>query len=259
MVQLLRDACRKMTTYQRLPIDKVLCALGAFFFRFRDGLFPVTFLLVVLLVPPSWFAGEERLDPFADGLGAAMALLGEIVRCVTIGLVYVKRGGLNRRVYAKGLVTGGVYAHTRNPMYVGNLLIVLGICLIYGSFWLCSVVFLFFLLVYTSIIFEEERFLREKFGAEYKEYCRNTNRFLPRMSGLAQTIKQHQFDWKKVVKKEFGTIFGTLFGIYVVLAYTHLYPLGPEDISPLQTLILFSIPLFILYGVARFLKKTKRL
>jgi len=248
-----------MTTNQCSPIGTALCAIGAFFFRFRDGLFPAIFLLVVLLVPPSLFAGEEELDPFATGLGVVMALLGEIVRCLTIGLVYVKRGGLNRRVYAKNLVTEGIYAHTRNPMYTGNLLIALGFCLMYGSPWMYGVVFPFFLLVYVGIVFEEERFLREKFGTEYEEYCRNTSRFLPRVWGLAQTMKQHHFDWKKIVKKEFGTIFGTLFGAYVVLAFKYLYPLGPEDIGPLMILSLFSVPFFILYGTARFLKKTKRL
>ena len=236
-----------------------MCAIGAFFFRFRNGLFPVTFLLVVLLVPPSLFAGEEDLDPLTTSLGLTIALLGQIVRCLTIGLVYVKRGGLNCRVYAKNLVTEGIYAHTRNPMYVGNLLIVLGFCLIYGSSWMYTVVFPFFLLVYISIVFEEERFLREKFGPGFEEYFHHTNRFLPRVSGLAQTMKQNRFDWKKMVKKEFGTIFGTLFGLYLVLVYTHLYPLGPEDIGPLKTLAPFSGPLFILYGVARFLKKNKRL
>jgi protein-S-isoprenylcysteine O-methyltransferase Ste14 len=249
-----------MTTNQRSPIDTVLCAIGAFFFRFRNGLFPAIFLLVVLLVRPSFFAGEKELDPFATGFGVAMALLGEIVRCLTIGLVYVKRGGLNRRVYAKNLVTEGIYAHTRNPMYTGNLLIALGFCLMYGSPWMCGVVFPFFLLVYVGIVFEEERFLREKFGTKYEEYCRNTNRFLPRVRGLAQTMKQHHFDWKKVVKKEFGTIFGSLFGAYVVLTFKYLYLFGPVGILGHPVLLsLFSIPLFILYGTARFLKKTKRL
>jgi protein-S-isoprenylcysteine O-methyltransferase Ste14 len=248
-----------MTTYQPSPIDTALSAIGAFFFRFRDGLFPATFLLVILLVPPSLFAGEEELDPFATGVGCTITLLGEIVRCFTIGLQYVKRGGRNRRVYADRLVTEGLYAVVRNPMYTGNLFIALGFCLMYGSPWAYAAVFPFFLLVYVSIVFEEERFLREKFGTEYEEYCRNTARFLPKVRGLAQTIKQHRFDWKKIVKKEFGTIFGTLFGAYAVLAFKYLYPLGPEDIGPLMILILFSTPLFILYGTARFLKKTKRL
>ena len=123
-----------------------------------------------------------------------------------------------------------------------------------------GVVFPFFLLVYMGIVFEEERFLREKFGTDYEEYCHNTNRFLPRVRGLDQTMKQHHFDWKKVVKKEFGTIFGSLFGAYMVLTFKYFYLFGPVGILGRPALlVLFPTPLFILYGAARFLKKTKRL
>ncbi|HPD61443.1 MAG TPA: isoprenylcysteine carboxylmethyltransferase family protein, partial [Thermodesulfobacteriota bacterium] len=212
------------------------------------------------LVRPSFFAGEKELDFFATGLGVGIVLLGEIVRCLTIGLVYIKRGGRDSRIYANNLVTEGIYAHTRNPMYTGNLFIALGFCLMYGSAWMYGVVFPFFLLVYMGIVFEEERFLREKFGLAYENYCRNTNRFLPRLHGLAQTIKQYHFDWKKVIKKEFGTIFGSLFGAYMVLAFKYRYLYGPVGILGRPgLLILFTVPLFILYGTARFLKNTRRL
>lgn len=168
MVQLLRDPCRKVTTNQHSPIDKVLCAIGAFF-RFRNGLFPTIFLLVVFLVRPSFFCGRKGSGSLCRRLRFNNGAAGRNCRCLTIGLVYVKRGGLNSRVYAKDLVTEGIYAHTRNPMYTGNLLIALGFCLMYGSPWMYGVVFPFFLLVYMGIVFEEERFLREKFGTEYEE------------------------------------------------------------------------------------------
>ena len=189
-------------------MDKILCAIGAFFFRFRNGLFPVIYLLVALFVRPAFFAGNPKWDPFATGIGLIVAMLGETIRCLTIGLVYsIVRGGRDGRVYADHLVTEGIYAHTRNPMYVGNLLFALGFCLMYGSPWMYLVVFPFFLLVYVSIVFEEERFLSEKFGEKYDKYVHNTNRFLPRLQGLVQTIRQHHFDWTRVIAKEYGTLF----------------------------------------------------
>lgn len=242
-------------------MDKTLCAIGAFFFRFRNGLFPVIYLLVALFVQPAFFAGNPKWDPFATGIGLMVALLGETIRCLTIGLVYsIVRGGRDGRVYADDLVTEGIYAHTRNPMYVGNLLFALGFCLMYGSPWMYLVIFPFFLLVYVSIVYEEERFLREKFSEKYDEYLHNTNRFVPRLQGLVQTMRQHHFDWKRVIAKEYGTLFVFFFGAYVLLTAKYHYLIGPVGIlGRPDLLVLFSIPLFILYGVARFLKKTDRI
>lgn len=249
-----------MITVQRSPIDKAFCTLGAFFFRFRNGLFPVIFLLAALFVRPAFFAGSKELDPFATGIGLLLALSGEVIRCLTIGLVYIVRGGRGGRVYAEDLVTEGIYAHTRNPMYVGNLLLALGFCLMYGSPWMYLVVFPFFLLVYLSIVFEEERFLRGNFGKKYEAYIRNTNRFLPRIRGLSETMRLHRFDWKKVVTKEYGTLFGFLIGAYVVLLMKYRYLIGPVGLLQHPGLaVLFTVPFFILYGVARFLKITRRL
>ncbi|MDC4206862.1 MAG: isoprenylcysteine carboxylmethyltransferase family protein [Candidatus Manganitrophus sp.] len=244
----------------RPRINQVLCAAGAFFFRFRNGLFPVIFLLVAIFVRPAFFAESRDLDPFITGIGLLLALSGEIVRCLTIGLVYIVRGGRGGRVYAKNLVTEGIYAHTRNPMYVGNLLLALGFCLMYGSPWMYLIVFPSFILVYVSIVFEEERFLGEQFGEQYGEYVRNTNRFLPKLSGLSETLRQHRFDWKKVITKEYGTLFGFFVGASIVLMAKYRYLIGPVGIlaHPGRAL-LFTAPFFILYGVARFLKITRRL
>ena len=249
-----------MTAKQRTPVDKALCAVGALFFRFRNGLFPMIFLIVAVFVRPAFFAGSEALDPLVTGIGLGVALLGEIVRCLTIGLVYIVRGGRGGRVYAKDLVTEGIYAHTRNPMYVGNLLLALGFCLMYGSPWMYLAVFPFFLLVYVSIVFEEERFLGEQFGEQYEAYIRSTNRFLPRVSGLAQTMRQHHFDWRKVVTKEYGTLFGFLFGAYLILIIKYRYLIGPVGLLGHPGLMALSmIPFLILYGVVRSLKINRRL
>jgi protein-S-isoprenylcysteine O-methyltransferase Ste14 len=250
-----------MIAKDRSIVDKTLCAIGAFFFRFRNGLFPVIYLMGGLFVRPAFFAGNPKWDIIITVIGLIVAILGETIRCLTIGLVYsIVRGGLEGRVYAKDLVTEGIYAHTRNPMYVGNLLFALGFCFMYGTPWSYLAIFSFFLLVYVSIVFEEERFLSEKFGEKYDEYVRETNRFVPRLKGLSQTMRQHFFDWKKVISKEYGTLFVFGFGAYVLLVAKYRYLLGPVGILGRPGhLVLYSIPFIILYCVARFLKKTGRL
>ena len=112
----------------------MLVGLGNFFFRYRNLLVPLAFALV-LLPGPRIFD-----DPYLPLIaGAGIALLGQIVRAMTIGLKYIVRGGRNRRVYAEDLVTDGIYSHTRNPMYVGNLLILAGLAVASNS-WIVVLV-----------------------------------------------------------------------------------------------------------------------
>jgi protein-S-isoprenylcysteine O-methyltransferase Ste14 len=249
----------KTPTVSLSPSPSFFIRMGNFFFHYRGGLFPVTFLVFALAVPPVHFGGNLRLDLVAIVIGTVVALMGQVIRCATIGLVYIKRGGKNRRIYASKLVTEGIYAHTRNPMYLGNIMIAGGICLIYGSPWVYAVAFSFFLLVYLSITKAEEHYLRGQFGDEFDAYCRTTNRFWPRMKGLGQTIAQHHFEWKYVVNKEQGTLLGFSLGLYVVmlLKYYRVYASSPIPERPLL-LAIPLVPMIMLYGLARWLKKSGR-
>ena len=113
----------------------ILLQSGHFFFKFRNALFPIVFVLLFLFSRPSLFLGSEFLDRYVVLLGSLIALAGQAFRLLVIGFAYIKRGGKNGKVYAETLVTKGFYAHTRNPMYVGNFLIAFGLGLVYGSPW----------------------------------------------------------------------------------------------------------------------------
>src|SRR6185295_19248290 len=105
-----------------------MVAIGNFLFRYRNALFPLTAILL-LLPGPDLF--DDPLQ--AAMLGALVAALGQLVRALTIGLDYIVRGGRQGKVYAERLVISGIYAHTRNPMYVGNITIVAGLALASNS------------------------------------------------------------------------------------------------------------------------------
>lgn len=174
---------------------------GQFFFRFRNYLFPLALPLV--FVP-----GPKLLDaPLAVALlGLTVALAGQMVRIGTIGLDYIIRGGRNRRVYAERLVTDGVYAHSRNPMYVGNLLLIIGVCVTSNSWGCVGLAVPFFTFAYLAITSAEEDYLRRSFGEAYERYCRDVPRFLPRLDGLATTFRESDFHWRRVLAKEYGTM-----------------------------------------------------
>src|SRR5262245_12444710 len=160
-----------------------MLAIGNFLFRYRNTLFP--FAVLLLFLPGPRLASNPLLPAL---IGAVITALGQLVRAGTIGLEYVIRGGRNRRVYAEKLVTDGIYAHSRNPMYVGNVLIVIGLAVASNSLWtfiIGSVLSVFF---YSAIITAEENFLRGQFGPGFDEYCRNVPRWLPKLGGLGTTL-----------------------------------------------------------------------
>ena len=153
----------------------MLPTIGHFLFRYRNALFPVACLPLLLQGP----------EPFDDTmvatlLGILVAALGQFVRAVTIGFRYVIRGGRGRKVYAEDLVTDGVYALVRNPMYVGNLLIVIGVAIAANSWATVLVGVPLAVFMYICIVAAEEQYLRGRFGEAFQAYCRDVPRWLPK-------------------------------------------------------------------------------
>ncbi|MGE5112551.1 MAG: methyltransferase family protein [Acidobacteriaceae bacterium] len=81
------------------------------------------------------------------------------------------------------LVIVGFYRYVRNPMYVGFASGWIGLWIVFGhaNWTVITIVALVALGVHLFVVFYEEPTLRKKFGADYEEYCRNVNRWLPRL------------------------------------------------------------------------------
>ncbi len=118
------------------------------------------------------------------------------------------RGGRNRRVYAEDLVTDGLYGHCRNPMYVGNLLMITGVAITSNSRWCVVIVVPLFTFLYVGIIAAEERYLAEKFGGQFQAYCQRVPGLASRLSGLGDTLGRMEFHWRRLLVKEYGTVCG---------------------------------------------------
>jgi protein-S-isoprenylcysteine O-methyltransferase Ste14 len=229
--------------------------IGNFFFHYRNGLFPLVYLL--LLVPSPSVFPDYRV---AALVGFLVAFAGQFLRAITVGLDYIIRGGRNRQVYAERLVQGGLFSHCRNPLYVGNLAINLGIALASNSLFYLCVTFPFFLFAYRAIVAAEENFLRHKFGHEFDDYCARVNRFLPNFSGIGKTLSGMYFNWRRLVTAEYGSAFYWMVAM-ILVTLKNVWQHGQY-----QTARNFVIALWFLFGVvvlayavARFLKKSGRL
>jgi len=244
----------------RAAASAVMIRLGNFFFRYRDALFPLVFALMAAALWPVFPFGSPSLDHAVDGLGLALALAGQTLRAIVIGLAYVKRGGKNRRVHADTLVQEGLFAHSRNPLYVGNILVLLGLIVIHGSPYFLLAGGAFYLLAYLAITMAEEQFLDKKFGAEYRVYCQRVPRFRLRLHGLRDTMRGMTFDWRRAIRKEYGSTLSWTACALCLLVWEDWRNLGPTAARHKAAIVTPILAvLLVAYAIARIMKKTKRL
>lgn len=134
------------------------------------------------------------------------------------------------RIWASGhiektlaLATGGPYAHTRNPLYLGSLLLGLGLALSAWSPWVAGAVGLYFAVFYPAVIREEAAFLRRKFGADYDAWVAAVPLFLPRLSPGGP--RGSLFDWRRVRRnREWRTALALPAVLLLLAARAALWP-----------------------------------
>lgn len=233
----------------------LFCQWGNFLFHTRNVLFPVLVAVLLLFYPPVPI-GQMPGDYFLM-LGLLIVLIGQALRVLTIGLAYIVRGGKNRRIYAENLVTGGVFAHCRNPLYAGNILIVIGFMLISGNIMGIVLGSVVFMAIYRLIVFSEERFLTEKFGQPYIDFCADVPRWLPRLKGWRETIGNYEFDWPGVAVKEYGTLFTSAMISLGLISWK--LNLAGRLAQNEEAVLAAALSIVTAYSIVRFLKKTERL
>ncbi len=240
-------------------LEAAALPLGRFVFRYRDFLSVVAVLVTIALMPPLIFF-DEGDDLVLDAVGFAVSLGGQALRALVIGLAYIKRGGRKKEITADRLVCEGVFAHSRNPLYVGNFLIVTGLLIMWNSPWAYVVVLAIVATSFLSIVRAEERFLAGRFGAEYLEYCERVPRFIPRFAGLRDTISQFDFDWRRLIRKEYGTTFAWITVALVIFVVEKAWWRGIHEAVPRAEVALgLWLVALALYLTARWLKKTHRI
>ncbi len=235
-----------------------MVSIGNFFFKYRNIIF-ILFYAVLFVPSPPLFSGKLLGSDFYIWpivLGLVITCLGQAIRGATIGLAYIVRGGKEGKPYADGLVTEGIFSHCRNPLYVGNILMLLGVGILANSLIYVAVMMPVFLFIYQAIVLAEENFLRSKFGPGYDEYCKNVNRWIPKISGLKKTFSGMHFNWKRWILREHTTQFIWLCGIALLLLLN--YPQLDDRDDRMEALAISLGGLVLLYVMVRYLKKTGR-
>jgi protein-S-isoprenylcysteine O-methyltransferase Ste14 len=163
--------------------------------------------------------------------GAVLMILGELIRFWALGFVEKK---------GQKLATSGPYAFVRNPLYVGNFFLGLGVVVIVWNWVILALFLVGFLGIYAGTIRGEEKHLQAMFGKPYEDYCKNVPSFLPRLTPYAAPEKG-SFLWSRIVKHhEYITVAGVLLVLTLIHLYDELF-LAKESVSQEIPLIIVTV------------------
>ena len=142
---------------------------------------PTTYLLiaiVVLIALHFLFPGIRIIPPLWNLLGVIPLTLGVTINLVADKAFHKAHTTVKPFEESSVLITNSAFRISRNPMYLGFVLILIGIALLVGTLTPYVVVLAFAILMDRMYIIVEERMLAAKFGAEWEEYKQRTRRWL---------------------------------------------------------------------------------
>jgi protein-S-isoprenylcysteine O-methyltransferase Ste14 len=142
---------------------------------------PTTLLLVTRGINLGWFLSFP-LNIIPTVVGCALIGIGLFLLAKTIQLfAKIGEGTLAPWDPPKNLVVRGIYRHTRNPMILGVLIILLGEAVVFGSIFLFLWFLLFLIVNHIYIVKSEEPALIRRFKEDYLLYLKHVPRWIPRL------------------------------------------------------------------------------
>lgn len=229
---------------------------GRWLFRWRSYT-PIPIIAVLLAVilksHPTVFARGEGTQLLV-GLGVALALAGEALRFFTLGQVPEGTSGQGSSLEASALNTRGPYAYVRNPLYLGNLAICLGLLLVANRSWAYLIGLAFFVLQYFFIVRAEESFLREKYGRQFDRYASLVPRWVPRLTPAYPGRLREGFDFGRALKKEHNPFAAWTSGLLLLLGW-NFYSAGSLTGARLAVLISIEAVVLTCFAIIKAYKR----
>lgn len=141
-------------------------------FKYRSYT-PLPFLLLMMVF--------QEATVTSLSVGFMIVLIGEFFRLWGVSYAGSETRTTGGGVGGTYLVVSGPFAHVRNPLYFGNMVIYIGIGVMSMALYpyLLIIAALFFYFQYYTIIRDEEQFLENKFGEKYKDYFSKVPRWIP--------------------------------------------------------------------------------
>jgi protein-S-isoprenylcysteine O-methyltransferase Ste14 len=162
------------------------------------------------------YIGLAHPRSWSIAAGAAVAALGVGLRASASG--HVKKN--------EELTMSGPYAHTRNPLYVGSILIGIGFGIASRNAWVAVALMVMFLATYVPVVRSEEAFLRSKFP-QFDDYARRVPRFGYKLTAaaVAPASGTGAFSRELYLKhREYNALVGALLMIAALVAKLIWWP-----------------------------------
>jgi len=162
---------------------------------------PLPFLLLMIIFQ------EATITSLV--VGFVIVIIGEFFRFWGVSYAGSETRTTGGGVGGTYLVVSGPFAHVRNPLYFGNMLIYTGIGVMSMALYpyLLILAILFFYFQYHTIINEEEKFLESKFGEKYKDYFSKVPRWIPTFTKYENPgLEQPPFKLNMGLKSEKRTL-----------------------------------------------------
>jgi protein-S-isoprenylcysteine O-methyltransferase Ste14 len=182
---------------------------GNFLFRYR-GQMPL--ILFAMAIPAIYFAPKFNneiaysVTNIYGFIAISLTVFGFLIRVVTVGTSKKFTSGRNTKAgqVANELNTTGMYSIVRNPLYLGNFFMWIGIVVYTQNWWFVAIVSVMFFIYYALIIFAEEQFLTQKFGSEYLEWKMQVPSLFPVIWKYKKS--NVSFSIKSILRREYGAV-----------------------------------------------------
>lgn len=158
---------------------------------------------------------NRSVDDVCDFLGMLLVLKGAFIRMSARGHKLVCSP------QKLGLAEDGLYAYTRNPMYLGTFLIGTGYILIVLPWWMVFVFAGLFYFRFSPLVASEQKHLKEIFGQDYENYCRRVPVFLPAPRIFSKLNCRKECPWPELWSTKEGRIIWVLPLIAIVAEGFH--------------------------------------
>lgn len=224
----------------RLKMDGLLLALV------------VIFSLGVYLFPKLFYA-QSRVDDILDFFGMLMILTGSFIRMSARGhkVACSPKGW--------GLAQDGLYAYTRNPMYLGTFTIGVGFTFIIWPWWAAFIFAVLFYLRFRPLIASEEKHLKTIFPEEYEQYCNCVPRIFPSIMSLLKINLAYECPWHELWQtKERRTVWTLPLIIFIaeIMKEWVLYQVPPSRTTFLPFVLAIAV-FSVILAIEYFLKDGK--
>ena len=225
--------------------------VGSLFFKYR-GYQYILYGFAVFLNFKHF--NDIKTSYYYDLLCLAVVSTGLLIRAFTIGTAHHGTSGRNTREQAADqLNTTGTYSIVRNPLYIGNLFVLIGTIMTFQDLLTLIYCIILFFAFYIPVIFTEEDYLQNKFGEKYSNFANNVNALLPSFSNYKKP--ENKFSLIKVLLREHDTLFTAIGGIVAIEVIRELFQKGEFYIEPFwKCALIFTL---ITWSILKYHKKYK--